>query len=121
MYILGLLPAEKRIEESDSNPKLIQTNSTNAWGDFPRDRNGQVYYGGMNTLGTELLQQGGIRHSGIIAADFPGPGLIDSIIKLNGVHSNEKEILISQIPSESSLYPATKIDPVKTLKLIVYL
>lgn len=81
---------------------MIQTNYTNAWSDFPRDRNGQVYYGGMNTLGTELLQQGRVRHSGIIAADFPGPGLIDSIIKLNGVHSNEKEILISQIPSESS-------------------
>lgn len=81
---------------------MIQTNSTNAWSDFPRDRNGQVYYGGMNTLGTELLQQGAIKHSGIIAADFPGPGLIDSIIKLNGIHSNEKEILISQISSESS-------------------
>ncbi|TKH95822.1 phosphatidylinositol phosphodiesterase, partial [Bacillus cereus] len=68
----------------------------------PRDRNGQVYYGGMNTLGSKLLQQGIIKHSGIIAADFPGPGLIDSIIKLNGIHSNEKEILISQISSESS-------------------
>ena len=45
----------------------------------------------MNTLGTELLQQGIIKHSGIIATDFPGPGLIDSIIKLNGIHSNEKK------------------------------
>ncbi|MED3275521.1 phosphatidylinositol-specific phospholipase C [Bacillus thuringiensis] len=92
----------KESRNTDSSPKLIQTNSTNAWSDFPRDRNGQVYYGGMNTLGTELLQQGAIKHSGIIAADFPGPGLIDSIIKLNGIHSNEKEILISQISSESS-------------------
>lgn len=32
---------------------------------------------------------------------FPS-SLIDSIIKLNGIHSNEKEILISQISSESS-------------------
>ena len=31
------------------------------------------YTMGMNTLGTELLQQGAIKHSGIIAADFPGP------------------------------------------------
>lgn len=92
----------KESRNTDSSPKLIQTNSTNAWSDFPRDRNGQVYYGGMNTLGTELLQQGIIKHSGIIAADFPGPGLIDSIIRLNGIHSNEKEILISQISSESS-------------------
>ncbi|MBJ8052229.1 phosphatidylinositol-specific phospholipase C [Bacillus cereus] len=92
----------KENRNTDSNPMLIQTNFTNAWSDFPRDINGQVYYGGMNTLGTELLQQGGIKHSGIIAADFPGPGLIDSIIKLNGIHSNEKEILISQISSESS-------------------
>ena len=60
------------------------------------------YTMGMNILGIELLQQGAIKHSGIIAADFPGPGLIDSIIKLNGIHSNEKEILISQIASESS-------------------
>ena len=48
------------------------------------------YTMGMNILGIELLQQGAIKHSGIIAADFPG-GLIDSIIKLNGIHSNEKK------------------------------
>ncbi len=77
-------------------------NFTHEWSDFPRDRSGQIYYGGMNTLGTELLHQGEIKHVGIIAADFPGPGLIDSIIKLNGIHSNEKELLISQISSESS-------------------
>ncbi len=38
-------------------------------------------YGGMNTLGTELLQQGVIKHSGIIAVDFPGLDLLDNIIK----------------------------------------
>ncbi|PEB81300.1 phosphatidylinositol-specific phospholipase C [Bacillus nitratireducens] len=92
----------KESRNTDSNPKMIQKATTNAWEDFPRDINGQVFYGGMNTLGTEFLQQGGIKHTGIIAADFPGPGLIDSIIKLNGIHSNEKEILISQISSESS-------------------
>lgn len=36
----------KEGRNTDSSPKLIQTNSTNAWSDFPRDRNGQVYYGG---------------------------------------------------------------------------
>ncbi|MFI8496050.1 phosphatidylinositol-specific phospholipase C [Peribacillus butanolivorans] len=87
--------------DTDSNPKLIQKNATNEWEDFPRGINGQVFYGGMNTLGTEIIKQGGIKHSGIIAADFPGPGLIDSIIRLNGTYSSEKEILISQISSES--------------------
>ena len=63
--------------------------------------NGQVFYGGMNTMGTDFIQKSGINHAGIIAADFPGPGLIDSIIRLNGIKSNEKEVLISQITSES--------------------
>lgn len=53
----------------------------NAWLHFLRNRNGQVYYGGVNTLGTELLQQGVIKHSSIITVDFPGLGLIDNIIK----------------------------------------
>ncbi|EJS46899.1 hypothetical protein ICG_05489 [Bacillus cereus BAG1X1-3] len=91
----------KESRNTNSNPKLIQKNVTNEWRDFPRDINGQVFYGGMNTLGTDFIQQGGIKHSGIIAADFPGPGLIDSIIRLNGIDSSEKEILISQISSES--------------------
>ncbi|MGE7186405.1 phosphatidylinositol-specific phospholipase C [Peribacillus sp. NPDC006672] len=91
----------KDSRETDSNSKLIQKNATNEWEDFPRGMNGQIFYGGMNTLGTEILQDGGIKHSGIIAADFPGPGLIDSIIRLNGINSSEKEILISQILSES--------------------
>ncbi|MGE6376670.1 phosphatidylinositol-specific phospholipase C [Peribacillus muralis] len=90
----------KDSRETGSNSKLIQSYATNDWEDFPRV-NGQIFYGGMNTLGTEILQGGGIKHSGIIAADFPGPGLIDSIISLNGIKSNEKEILISQISSES--------------------
>ncbi|MGW6151099.1 phosphatidylinositol-specific phospholipase C [Bacillus mycoides] len=91
----------KESRNTNSNLKLIQKNVTNEWRDFPRDINGQVFYGGMNTLGTDFIQQGGIKHSGIIAADFPGPGLIDSIIRLNGIDSSEKEILISQISSES--------------------
>ncbi|MED3463897.1 phosphatidylinositol phosphodiesterase, partial [Bacillus thuringiensis] len=91
----------KESRNTNSNQKLIQKNATNEWTDFPRDMNGQVFYGGMNTMGTDFIQKSGINHAGIIAADFPGPGLIDSIIRLNGIKSNEKEVLISQITSES--------------------
>ncbi|QWH75385.1 phosphatidylinositol-specific phospholipase C domain-containing protein (plasmid) [Bacillus mycoides] len=92
----------KESRNTNSNQKLIQKNATNEWPDFPRDMNGQVFYGGMNTMGTDFIQKSGMNHAGIIAADFPGPGLIDSIIRLNGIHSNEKEVLISQISSESN-------------------
>ncbi|OUB84415.1 phosphatidylinositol phosphodiesterase [Bacillus thuringiensis serovar medellin] len=92
----------KESRNTDSNQKLIQKNATNEWGDFPRDRNGQVFYGGINTMGTDFIQKSWLNRAGIIAADFPGPGLIDSIIRLNGIHSNEKEVLISQISSESN-------------------
>ncbi|OUB84382.1 phosphatidylinositol-specific phospholipase C [Bacillus wiedmannii] len=92
----------KESRNTNSNQKLIQKNATNEWTDFPRDMNGQVFYGGMNTMGTDFIQKSGMNHAGIIAADFPGPGLIDSIIRLNGIHSNEKEVLISQISSESN-------------------
>ncbi|OUB74281.1 phosphatidylinositol-specific phospholipase C [Bacillus thuringiensis] len=92
----------KETRNTNSNQKLIQTTATNEWTDFPRDVNGQVFYGGMNTMGTDFIQKNGIKHAGIIAADFPGPGLIDSIIRLNGINSNEKEVLISQISSEAN-------------------
>lgn len=76
----------KESRNTNSNQKLIQKNATNEWTDFPRDRNDQVFYGGMNTMGTEFIQKSGLHHVGIIAADFPGPGLIDSIIQLNGIN-----------------------------------
>ena len=60
----------KEGRNTDSSPKLIQTNSTNAWSDFLAIETDK-YTMGMNILGTELLQQGAIKHSGIIAADFP--------------------------------------------------
>lgn len=100
-YYPWFVASGKENRDTGSNPQLIQKNTTNEWKDFPRDTNGQVFYGGMNTMGTDFILQGGIKHSGIIAADFPGPGLIDSIIKLNGINVNEKEILISQISSDS--------------------
>ncbi|HDR7891083.1 TPA: phosphatidylinositol-specific phospholipase C [Bacillus toyonensis] len=104
-YYPWFIASGKENRDTGSNPLLIQAHTTNEWEDFPRDTNGQVFYGGMNTMGTDFIQQGGIKHSGIIAADFPGPGLIDSIIKLNGVTVNEKEILISQISSDSKPLP----------------
>ncbi|KAA6449283.1 phosphatidylinositol phosphodiesterase [Bacillus cereus] len=92
----------KESRNTNSNQKLIQTNATNEWADFPRGINGQVFYGGMNTMGADFIQKSGIKHAGIIAADFPGPGLIDNIIRLNGINSNEKEVFISQISSEAN-------------------
>ncbi|AFQ30654.1 phosphatidylinositol phosphodiesterase [Bacillus thuringiensis serovar israelensis] len=80
----------KESRNTNSNQKLIQTNATNEWADFPRGINGQVFYGGMNTMGTDFIQKSGMNHVGIIAADFPGPGLIDSIIQLNGINLNKK-------------------------------
>ncbi|AFU17417.1 Phosphatidylinositol-specific phospholipase (plasmid) [Bacillus thuringiensis MC28] len=92
----------KENKNTGSNQWLLQTNAASKWKDFPRDLDGQVFYGGTNILGTEIMQKGDIKHTGIIAADFPGPGLIDSIIRLNGIYSSEKEVLISQISSESN-------------------
>ncbi|QHV47620.1 phosphatidylinositol-specific phospholipase C (plasmid) [Bacillus cereus] len=80
----------KESRNTNSNQKLVQTNATNEWADFPRDMNGQVFYGGMNTMGTDFIQKNGMNHVGIIAADFPGPGLIDNIIQLNGINLNKK-------------------------------
>ncbi|PGB05633.1 phosphatidylinositol-specific phospholipase C [Bacillus toyonensis] len=107
-YYPWFIASGKENRDTGSNPLLIQAHTTNEWEDFPRGTNEQVFYGGMNTMGTDFIQQGGIKHSGIIAADFPGPGLIDSIIKLNGVTVNEKEILISQISSDSKPLPGEK-------------
>ncbi|MDZ3952422.1 phosphatidylinositol-specific phospholipase C [Bacillus thuringiensis] len=91
----------KSSRSTDGNMKLIQSNPTNKWPDFPRGDKGQVYYGGINILGTEMLQRKEITHSGIIAADFPGPGLIDSTIKLNGTQFGEKEVLVATASSEA--------------------
>ncbi|MCQ6530462.1 phosphatidylinositol-specific phospholipase C [Bacillus mycoides] len=65
----------------------------NKYPDYPRlysvDYNMNfIYYEGTNILTTEKIQAGSIKHTGIIAADFPGKSLIDSIIKLNNQHSN---------------------------------
>ncbi|OPA10900.1 hypothetical protein BHL54_21045 [Bacillus cereus] len=51
-----------------------------------------IYYEGTNVLTTEKIHEGSIRRIGIIAADFPGKGLIDSIIQLNTMHSNMHDV-----------------------------
>ncbi|WP_242319071.1 phosphatidylinositol-specific phospholipase C [Bacillus cereus group sp. BfR-BA-01349] len=91
----------KDSRSTDGNIKLIQSNPTNKWPDFPRGNNGQVYYGGINIFGTEMIQRNEVAHAGIIAADFPGPGLIDNIIKLNEIESSEKEVLVATTSSEA--------------------
>ncbi|MEX0417281.1 phosphatidylinositol-specific phospholipase C domain-containing protein, partial [Bacillus sp. C30] len=64
----------------------------NAYPDYPRlyspDYNMNfIYYEGTNILTTEHIQEGIVQHTGIIAADFPGHSLIDSIIKLNNYNT----------------------------------
>ncbi|MCU4981177.1 phosphatidylinositol-specific phospholipase C [Bacillus cereus] len=49
------------------------------------------YYEGTNNLTLQQIKAGRVKHTGIIAADFPGSGLIDRIITLNKPFS-DKEI-----------------------------
>ena len=74
---------------TNDGTEMIQENRTDRWPDFPRGYYGQVFYGGMNLLTTQYIQQWPIRHTGIIAADFPGRGLIDRVIRLNEKFLNE--------------------------------
>ena len=58
----------------------------NDWPDFPRGScfigMCTIFFEGTNTLAKHYLQRRDIRHAGIVA-DFPGAGLIDSIIRVN--------------------------------------
>ncbi|RGP43747.1 hypothetical protein BTW32_29450 [Bacillus thuringiensis] len=69
---------------TDSIKKLIQESNSSKWPDYPRGYYGQVFYGGTNLLTKEFIPRLGLQHVGIIAADFPGKGLIDTVVKLNG-------------------------------------
>ncbi|KEQ24736.1 phosphatidylinositol-specific phospholipase C domain-containing protein [Paenibacillus tyrfis] len=64
-----------------SSPKSTSTGIGN-WPDFPRTYS-TIYYGGTNILTAQYIQQWGLHHAGIIAADFPGKTLIQQVIKLN--------------------------------------
>ena len=59
----------------------------NKYPDFPRTTCigdlCTISYEGTNQLTTDYLREGNIKYSGIVAADFPGPDLIKSIIALN--------------------------------------
>ncbi|AFU17397.1 Phosphatidylinositol-specific phospholipase (plasmid) [Bacillus thuringiensis MC28] len=68
---------------------MITDYRTDKWPDFPRGYYGQVFYGGMNLLTTQYIQQWSIQHTGIIAADFPGRGLVDRVIRLNDRFSGD--------------------------------
>lgn len=61
--------------------------------DFPRVNwfgiIASIAFEGMNSLTADFIKREGYRHSGIIAADFPGKRLIDNIIALN---FNSKDI-----------------------------
>ncbi|MGR5996224.1 hypothetical protein ACT7C9_32980 [Bacillus cereus] len=72
---------------------LTTLTSKHKWPDFPR-LNGflglySIYFEGINNLCGPRLNN--YSYVGIIAADFPGAGLIDNIIKLN--HTNPPKIV----------------------------
>ncbi|MEB4815738.1 phosphatidylinositol-specific phospholipase C domain-containing protein [Bacillus thuringiensis] len=74
---------------SRNNNSLLDVASSRpvltGWADFPRDRPtiGPVYWGGMNVLATKRMLDRRFTHTGIVAADFPGRGLIEGTIALN--------------------------------------
>ncbi|MEM5603580.1 hypothetical protein AAHB61_31005 [Bacillus cereus] len=78
--------------DTGSNSKLSDSYATGKYPDYPKTVTGKVLYSGTNILGTNLIQNGSVSHTGIIAADFPGKGLIEGVIKLNAKHANSKEI-----------------------------
>ncbi|MBY7110669.1 phosphatidylinositol-specific phospholipase C domain-containing protein [Bacillus sp. 17RED48] len=74
---------------SRNNNSLLDVASSrpvlSGWADFPRDRPtiGPVYWGGMNVLAARRILDRRFTHTGIVAADFPGRGLINGTIALN--------------------------------------
>lgn len=77
---------------TDGPAKVALSYATEKYPDYPRGYFAQVFYGGTNTLGTELIQRKAVAHTGIIAADFPGKGLIESVIRLNDKHADNSVI-----------------------------
>ncbi|OUB49898.1 phosphatidylinositol-specific phospholipase C [Bacillus thuringiensis] len=81
---------------SNNSASQVASNiNTQQWPDYIRERsltNIRVLFGGTNNLTTRRIRDGRITHAGIIAADFPGPGLIQGTIALNNqlrqMHSN---------------------------------
>lgn len=73
----------KLYRDTGSNSKLSDSYATDKYPDYRHTVTGKVLYSGTNILGTNLIQNGSVSHTGIIAADFPGKGLIDGVIRLN--------------------------------------
>ncbi|MFJ1137874.1 phosphatidylinositol-specific phospholipase C domain-containing protein [Bacillus cereus group sp. BfR-BA-01354] len=77
---------------NDSLPKRAYGEYTSIfpawpWRDNPRYITGTypnpIFYGGTNVLSTRRIRDGRFTHTGIVAADFPGEGLIAGTIALN--------------------------------------
>lgn len=80
----------KRGRDTDDGMEMItEHRDPDKWPQFPRGYYGQIFYGGMNIMSTQYIQQWPIHHTGILAVDFPGKGLIDLVIKLNDRHMGE--------------------------------
>lgn len=65
---------------------LVVTKSNTTYPDFPRKRIGSlysVYFEGTNKLTMDYISNNNLKHVGIIAADFPGEGLIRAVISAN--------------------------------------
>ncbi|WP_338847047.1 phosphatidylinositol-specific phospholipase C [Massilia sp. W12] len=74
-----------------SAPRLATGLTTPGWKnsypDFPRVSCFigicTIAFEGSNVLTQEYIERKGLQHSGIVITDFPGPGLLDTIIRLN--------------------------------------
>ncbi|WP_219375185.1 phosphatidylinositol-specific phospholipase C [Bacillus mycoides] len=91
----------------DGEP-LMGIGSPSQYPDFPTE-NYRLYYGGMNIMTTQYIPRSGLEHTGIVAADFPGKGLVGSIIGRNYRHINneQREISIGLVIPENSVAKVT--------------
>ncbi|KAA0768461.1 phosphatidylinositol phosphodiesterase [Bacillus sp. BB51/4] len=91
----------------DDEP-LMGIGSPSQYPDFPTE-NYRLYYGGMNIMTTQYIPRSGLEHTGIVAADFPGKGLVGSIIGRNYRHINneQREISIGLVIPENSVAKVT--------------
>ncbi|PGU77900.1 phosphatidylinositol-specific phospholipase C [Bacillus cereus] len=91
----------------DGEP-LMGIGSPSQYPDFPTE-NYRLYYGGMNIMTTQYIPKSGLPHTGIVAADFPGKGLVERIIRLNDKHIADdiSDISISVVIPANSIAKVT--------------
>ncbi|MGX5528948.1 phosphatidylinositol-specific phospholipase C [Bacillus toyonensis] len=83
-YAYPYFVASGKLNRDTNSPgKLSNSYATDKYPDYPHTVTGKVIYSGTNILGTNLIQSERVAHTGIIAADFPGAGLIRSVIGCN--------------------------------------